>query len=973
MKFIMECFYMIVSAFAAVSLITHILGYLIPTIAFIYSSLCLSIKFLIFLGAALIGILTGLDLDPYVPKRIKRQPNDLIVSKTKERLADLKFPPGKIKTTPLVSRNVDDVIEELISLLFRDYISSWYSYVVKHPSLFCKQLKDPIRQMLFTFRDRCQKISEIELITSDIVNILTDHMQRIRFSVVNPAEKIQPYMVFKFLSSKEAELDHLRCLCEFLLATLLPPDYVDHLTLKSLLREIFTVSVFYPIIDKLCDPDFINMKLISYLKQQQLQAEKHRKLYAYAETYEDFIKMIQESFDIEDLRRMRYYIATEIMQATTMSNLKRSKGIDADKEFKPQKTNKGDLLQARDLSRYLNQLQFAKAQCEKRLKGIGGAEYISINKSGNGSSNKSVYMPGQKVLSMSVIMQSSFCRRHFSRFLQKEESHSLLGFWEAVDEMKHSDKDSWHKLGNEIVQIYVHHQSSSVRLNKSTLKGIEEFMMANKGPEAFFQAQEEIYRFLEEHYYASFIVSDVYHKMLAEVEKQGIDFMQEQPEEVSELQIPDEDPEIDKMPPDTSDVSVFDHSSYARSQLKVLTEKIGYKKQALDALRNNTKCEKKVILMMEKEIADLVLEQNMLENHIEKTELWIEFLGVWQASIMEAMEKKENEKIVPYFVIRVHLASDAEFVPNKMSGWVVSRSLQSFHSLHQKLVPAAMWLKKIDLPTKPRFKSLDRNYLERAKKCLQTFLSAVTKDDGLNKSEALYDFLSPSPEYMKHPPVPPKRPFKLNLLQFFKGIPQTVVGTLQNTLNQFDDPVDEELLFLDDSDSKDDKKDSIAEPLYVLIGEIFELKGVFNWLRKSLITFVQITYGSTINRQLRETVSYILSEPMLLFYLQLFRDTMWPPDKQVLNVEERSVEKKLETKHMAKEMFLNNPPVILNKLIGEQNTRKGLSKVFDALQNQYFNKQLFYKILEAFIYAYAPELKQISSLYSIDKAESCSE
>lgn len=38
----------------------------------------------------------------------------------------------------------------------------------------------------------------------------------------------------------------------------------------------------------------------------------------------------------------------------------------------------------------------------------------------------------------------------------------------------------WHKLGNEIVQMYVHNQSSCVRLSKNTLKGIEEFMMANK-------------------------------------------------------------------------------------------------------------------------------------------------------------------------------------------------------------------------------------------------------------------------------------------------------------------------------------------------------------------------------------------------------------------------------------------------------------------------------------------------------------
>lgn len=42
-----------------------------------------------------------------------------------------------------------------------------------------------------------------------------------------------------------------------------------------------------------------------YLKQQQLEAEKHNRTYAYAETYEDFIKMIQESNIIDDLQRLR--------------------------------------------------------------------------------------------------------------------------------------------------------------------------------------------------------------------------------------------------------------------------------------------------------------------------------------------------------------------------------------------------------------------------------------------------------------------------------------------------------------------------------------------------------------------------------------------------------------------------------------------------------------------------------------------
>jgi sorting nexin-25 len=42
--------------------------------------------------------------------------------------------------------------------------------------------------------------------------------------------------------------------------------------------------------------------------------------------------------------------------------------------------------------------------------------------------------------------------------------------------------------------------------------------------------------------------------------------------------------------------------------------------------------------------------------------------------------------------------------------------------------------------------------------------------------------------------------------------------------------------------------DGIAEPLYSLLGEVFDLHGDTKWLRETLITFVQITYGRTVNR-----------------------------------------------------------------------------------------------------------------------------
>ena len=44
--------------------------------------------------------------------------------------------------------------------------------------------------------------------------------------------------------------------------------------------------------------------------------------------------------------------------------------------------------------------------------------------------------------------------------------------------------------------------------------------------------------------------------------------------------------------------------------------------------------------------------------------------------------------------------------------------------------------------------------------------------------------------------------------------------------------------------------DSIMQPLYRLIFEVFELTGIFKWLPRTLVSLVQVTYGKSISRYL---------------------------------------------------------------------------------------------------------------------------
>ena len=70
--------------------------------------------------------------------------------------------------------------------------------------------------------------------------------------------------------------------------------------------HFFYFLVLKPSIDLICDPDYINLKLLSYIEYREKLSEDTRIKYTYAATYEDFVKMIDNYEDIELLKQMRW-------------------------------------------------------------------------------------------------------------------------------------------------------------------------------------------------------------------------------------------------------------------------------------------------------------------------------------------------------------------------------------------------------------------------------------------------------------------------------------------------------------------------------------------------------------------------------------------------------------------------------------------------------------------------------------------
>lgn len=74
----------------------------------------------------------------------------------------------------------------------------------------------------------------------------------------------------------------------------------------SFLLCVCVAAVLKPLVDVLSDPDSINRMLLSQLEKREQHLEQQKKAYTYAASYEDFIKLISTSVDVNFLKQLRW-------------------------------------------------------------------------------------------------------------------------------------------------------------------------------------------------------------------------------------------------------------------------------------------------------------------------------------------------------------------------------------------------------------------------------------------------------------------------------------------------------------------------------------------------------------------------------------------------------------------------------------------------------------------------------------------
>ncbi|KAM9835345.1 sorting nexin-25 [Syngnathus typhle] len=837
----------------------------------------------------------------------------------------------------VVSHNLDKALKEVLDYAYRDYILSWYIPLSRDEGQLYSMLSEDWWQMIGQLRCRLADIDLVNVVCYDTVQILHAHFTGLKAASSRPDEGARPFPLHPCLVSPESELTFLRCVARILLLCLLPQKDAKSHTLRCCLTEVITTKVLKPLVEVLSDPDSINRMLLSQMEQREQQAEQQKKAYTYAASYEDFIKLISTSTDVIFLKQLRYQIVVEIIHATTISSLPQLKK-QKERKGKESAAMKADLLRARDMKRYINQLTVAKKQCEKRIRLLGGPNYENNEDGGTDDSDEPL---SQRILLFDDIMYNPGYREHFRDYMERVDKRALISFWELVESLKTANKNEVPQIVGEIYQKFFV-ESREIPVEKFLLKEIQQSLVGNRGTQVFVRLQEQVAETMRERYYPSFLVSDLYERLIKcdEQHSQSRCSTEEKEEGCRGLDTGEE-------VCDEGSKRINEQASYAATKLCQLYDKLEYKRQALGSIQNAPKPDKRIVSKLKEEIGAMEKEHSELQQHITRTDWWCENLGHWRATITTAEATEEGGETVACYNVCVDLLEGEEAVNSR---WSVQRKLSEFHMLHRKLTECFPSLKKLQLPSlsKLPFKSIDQKFLDKSKTQLNSFLQRLLTDERLCQSEALYAFLSPSPEHLKVMSIQKKSSF--SLASFLEKLPGDFFS---HTEEEADDDSD----LSDYGDETDGRRDALAEPCFMLIGEIFELRGMFKWVRKTLIALVQVTFGRTINKQIRDTVNWIFSEQMLVCYINVFKDTFWPNGILAPHVNVRTDAECTETKERAQQKLLDNIPDALANLVGQQNARYGVIKVFNALQEASANKHLLYVLMEMLLKEVCSELR----------------
>ncbi|KAF8167365.1 structural protein MDM1 [Crassisporium funariophilum] len=380
------------------------------------------------------------------------------------------------KTLPSLvqdSAEVSDALNDIITMILRDFVSSWYKDLSNSPA-FPIAVSSVIHASMQQLIERAAAIDISALVVKRIIPKVTAHIDQFRQSEValrgaglerrlTQSEELDLLLANRYASkggklhpaidnlsttfTKQTEEMHLRQLVEKALPLILPLKERKSKAIRLVAREIVTCSVLFPVVEMIADPDFWNRMIDQVagaaIHQQQLISKVRNVLEAqlprnynriiptssaapsYTERitirttlrqFESFLRSINHCSSLLDARRLKNDVVGEIRRTRILlGNHEKDDWIDGEK--------------TEDVVAFLDRLYTAKRKVEERIVVLGGEDDSQRQATVQEASQRSG-------ISLRDILQNPNSLSYFMEFMDRKHRSLPVQFWLTVESFK---------------------------------------------------------------------------------------------------------------------------------------------------------------------------------------------------------------------------------------------------------------------------------------------------------------------------------------------------------------------------------------------------------------------------------------------------------------------------------------------------------------------------------------------------------
>ncbi|XP_069769901.1 sorting nexin-13 isoform X2 [Narcine bancroftii] len=834
---------------------------------------------------------------------------------------------------------IDEPLQQVIQFAIRDYIQYWY-YTLSNDESFLLEVRQTIQNALVQFATRSKEVDWQPYFTTRLVDDFATHLRVFR----KAQQRIEDSRAKKDISEEfvetffEVEVEMEREVCRDLICTSSKDE-------EAFLRDLCEILLYLI----LPPGDFHNKNMRYFLREilakgiflpliDQLSDPDYVNQYIIWMirdancNYEAFLNIIKLSDKVMELEAVRDRAAEELQYLRSLDTA-------------------GDDIST--IKNQINSLLFVKKICESRVQRLNSGKEIDTLKLAT-NFGKLCTIPLDSILMNNVALQ------FFMDYMQHTGGQAHLFFWLTVEGYRVTAQQqldvlrSVHKDGERqsnqtkgllraaAVGVYDQYLSekASPRVHVDAnlvAKLAEKLNYEDPTPEIFDDVQRKVYDMMlkDEQFYPSFRQNALYVRMLAE-----LDMLK--------------DPSIRGS--DDGDLESFNGSP------------TGSLNSSLDDLSNTSSEE---LLQLQVTISDTV--------HADYEPYPV--AGVCN----------DHGKTYALYAITVQRRNP----DGSEDIWKTYRRYSDFHDFHMRITEQFEHLSSfLKLPGKKTFNNMDKEFLEKRKKDLNTYLQLLINPEVIKACPALIPYVNyflENKAYNKGKGdfarkmdtlVNPFRNSMRNVSNVVKSIPDSLaegMTKVSDNMGKMSDKLGHEIknTFLKVPPLKpeegsehirvsaqldDNVDDNIPlRVMLLLMDEVFDLKERNHWLRRNIKNLLQqlirATYGDTINRKIVDHVDWMTSPEQVAETVKRFRDSFWPNGILAETAPCREKAVRMRSRVAAKTKMLMIMPDELKHIIGAETTRKGILRVFEMFQHNQLNRRLVYVFLEGLLETLFPQYK----------------